>query len=146
MAFRGHIFETKEKAGLLARAHNIIRSLPALHPDRPAENQAILTSLCQFDVYGALVVIGERGKSKPGNFYTNFARYYSPRCTPAFETIVNNRRVRDELFDGDDRLLADAIKEITSMADKEGFSYDGWTGIDSPAVTSFIQAHATPSA
>ena len=35
MAARAHIFETEEKAGLLARAHNIIRNIPSLHLDRP---------------------------------------------------------------------------------------------------------------
>lgn len=146
MAARAHIFETDEKAGLLARAHNTIRHLDSLHPDRPAEHPTILNSLCQFDVYGALVVIGERGTIKTGNFYTNFARYYSSRATPAFETMVNDHPVRHQLFNADDQLLADAMHEIIRLANQEGFNYNGWDGLESPAVTEFIRTYATADA
>nr|WP_147460213.1 ATP-binding protein [Actinokineospora cianjurensis] len=143
-AARASIFDNEATAGLLARAHNIIRANPALHPDRPAEQPAILNSLCQFDVYGALVVIGARGTIDSANFYTNFARYYSARSAPAFETIVSDPAVRNILFVGDDQLLADAIREIASLASHEGWKFNGFTGLDSPAVAAFIAAHVTP--
>lgn len=144
MAARARIFDTEEKAGLLARAHNTIRDLEPLHPDRGADHPSILNSLCQFDVYGGLVVIGERGEVDSGNFYTNFARYYSYRSAPAFETIVTNLAVRAQLFVGNDRLLADAIKAFIHHASNEGFRYNGWHGLDSKAVAEFLHTHATP--
>ncbi|MCX2954469.1 helix-turn-helix domain-containing protein [Lentzea sp. NEAU-D7] len=143
MAFRARVFETEEKAGLLARAHNVIREMGALRPDVTSESPAVLNSLCQFDVYAALAVIGVRGKVSHGNFYTHFARYYSPRSTPAFETIVTDAKVRAALFDGDDQLLADAIREVVRMASKESFYFDGWDGLQSPAVERFVQVHAS---
>lgn len=139
MASRAHIFETEEKSGLLARAHNIIRTDATLHPDRPDDSEFILTSLCQFDAYGAMIVIGKQGDVDMRNFYTNFARYYSERTIPAFVTMVTDAHVRQALFDGDDQLLADAIKMISKMATQEGFNYDGWFGLNSPVVNQFIQ-------
>ena len=38
MAARANIFENEEKAGLLSRAHNTIRAVEALDPDRRAEH------------------------------------------------------------------------------------------------------------
>ena len=103
-----------------------------------------MNSLCQFDVYGALVVIGERGKPSTGNFYTNFARYYSQRSAPAFRAVVDDPMVRKALFDGDDRLLAHAISTIASYADREGFRFDGWTGLHDQTVIDFVDKHGTP--
>jgi hypothetical protein len=33
----------------------------------------------------------------------------------------DDRDARDELFDGDDRLLASAISDLTTVAQREGF-------------------------
>ncbi|GHF04184.1 hypothetical protein GCM10017786_42480 [Amycolatopsis deserti] len=139
MASRAYLFETEDRAGLLARAHNVVRGVAALRPDRAADDPAILTSLAQFDVYGAFVVIGTRGGADSQNFYTNFARYYTQRSAPAFVTMVDDPEVRRVLFDGDDRLLAHAIAELDRMAQKEGFEYDGWSGIREPSVAGFVQ-------
>lgn len=143
-AAHANIFENEGKAGLLARAHNTIRDLQPLHSDRNADHPSILNSLCQFDVYSSLVVIGERGMVDSRNFYTNFSRYYAHRSTPAFETMVTDQPVRTALFDGDDRLLAHAIKALDHYAQAEGFRYNGWFGLQSKVVSSFLQDNPTP--
>ncbi len=141
MAARAGMFESEEKAGLLASAHNVIRDNAALRPDRSADDSQILDSLIQFDVYGALVVIGLRGSADDSNFYTNFARYYSQRSAPAFVAMVTDPSVRAALFDGDDRLLADAVLALVNQAQREIFQYHGWMGLDEPAVTDFVNRH-----
>jgi hypothetical protein len=140
-ASRGGLFEGEENAGLLARAHNIVRDNAALRPDRGADDPAVLNSLIQFDVYGSFVVIGARGSTDDSNFYTNFARYYSERSAPAFRTMVTDRGVRGKLFDGDDRLLAAAIVALAAQARQEGFRYSGWMGLDDKAVNDFVSIH-----
>ena len=142
-AAQAKIFNNEEKAGLLARAHNTIRTVPALCPDYSADQASILNSLCQFDVYGALIVIGEQGSTAGQNFYPSFARYDTSRSAPAFVEIVTNPIVRKTLFNGDDQHLADAITVVTSRARTEGFNYFGWTELDVPEVEAFITEHGT---
>ncbi|MEV8442674.1 ATP-binding protein [Actinosynnema sp. NPDC051121] len=142
MASRAHIFETVETAGLLARAHNVVRHLTALHPDVPAEDEAVLDSLCQFDLLGALVVIGKQGKVAGAYFYPSFARYYSRRTQPAFVLIVTDPVVRRVLFDGDDTLLADAIAEIGRVAFTQSLQMHGaWDGFEDDRVNRFVEEY-----
>lgn len=145
-ASRGGLFEREENAGLIARAHNIVRDNAALRPDRGADDPAVLNSLIQFDVYGAFVVIGARGSTDDSNFYTNFARYYSERSAPAFRTMVTDHDVRRRLFDGDDGLLADAIVTLGTQAQREGIRYNGWMGINEPAVNDFVTRYRSATA
>ncbi|WP_040793403.1 AlbA family DNA-binding domain-containing protein [Nocardia paucivorans] len=143
MAARARIFE-KEHTELLARAHNTIRGVNALHPDRPVEDASILNSLCQFDAYAAMIVIGMNSVIDKRNFYTNFAAYDARRTEPAFRAMVSDPSVRTMLFDGDDRLLADAITAISVLADKEDSRYFGWSGINDPAVEDFVARNGSP--
>ncbi|SMC98115.1 AlbA family DNA-binding domain-containing protein [Kibdelosporangium aridum] len=144
-AARARIFETEEKAGLLARAHNIVRSNDALHLGEFADDDAILNSLCQFDVYGCVIVIGGRRSLDSGNYYPNFARYYTPRSQPAFIAVVTEQDVRNLLFDGTDQLLADAIVRLDETAAREGLRYQGWTGLTDQRVLKFVERHQTQS-
>lgn len=99
----------------------MLRSLQPLHADCNADHPSIVNSLCQFDIYSGLVVIGERGEVDSGTFYTNFARH----SASAFETMVTDQSVRTALFDGNERLLAHAIKALDHYAKSEGFSHNG---------------------
>lgn len=137
MAARANTFR-EDTAGLLARAHNIIRSLEALHPDLPAEHRGILASLCQFDAYAALAVIGGRGSTESRNFYPNFVPYHSRDTVPAFRAVVTDPAVRKAIFSGTDHKLAAAIAAISQSADREGANYLDWRGINDEAVIQFV--------
>ncbi|MGW3959123.1 AlbA family DNA-binding domain-containing protein [Amycolatopsis sp. NPDC005003] len=139
MASRAHIFQTAEQSGLLGRAHNVVRSVEALHPDMTADDNRVLSSLCQFDVYAALANINKRGKISTGDFYTNFARYFSARSMPAFAAVIESPEVRQIIFDGSDRFLADAIAEINRLAGSESFAFNGYDGITDERVARFVQ-------
>jgi hypothetical protein len=88
MASRASILEDAQNTGLIARSHNVVRSVSALHPDVTPEADAVVNSLCQFDALAALVVVGERHATHRSNYYPSFARYYSERTIPAFVTVV----------------------------------------------------------
>lgn len=137
MAARAEILEQKS-AGLIARAHNVVRAVPALHLDVDAESDEVLNSLCQFDVYGGLVNIGERGDASTSTYYTNFARYYTRRSEPAFLKVIQDAEVRRQLFAGDQRLLATAIARMDKAAQGESFMTDGWDGLRDPAILGFL--------
>ncbi|MGB8231781.1 MAG: ATP-binding protein [Pseudonocardiaceae bacterium] len=143
MASRANILETEQLVGLIARAHNVIRVIEATHPDKTVDDEAILNSLCQFDALAGLVVIGERGSFKSGNFYPSFSRYPTRRTEPAYRRIVTDRAMRKKLFDGDDQFLADAILETDRLAQQEGLRYIGWDGVEDDEVKRFVAAHKT---
>lgn len=144
MAWRGQKFAAPKDAGLLGRAQNVVRTLDALHLDVSAESEAVLSSLCQFDVYGALVVVGEQNDADDRNWYTNFARYYPQRSLPAFVTMVTDQQVRQTLFDGDDELMAHAIRDMYEVARKEAFRFDGWYPLPNADVDGFVERNLPP--
>lgn len=139
MAARARILEQEKSAGLLARAHNAVRAVPALRPDVDVESEAVLNSLCQFDVFGALVNIGERKEISSATYYTNFARYYTQRAEPAFLKIIEDAAVRGQLFAGDERFLATAIARMDKTAQNESFAFNGWDGLSNPAILRFLE-------
>lgn len=130
--------------GLIERAHNVVRSVQASHPDRESEDDAVLDSLCQFDALGCLVVIGERGSTDSRNYYPSFNRYRQRRSAPAFASIVQDITMRHKIFAGSDQQLADAMGEVLSRADKENFRYGNWAGIDNGSISSFIAKNQSP--
>jgi hypothetical protein len=144
MASRAKILDDKDNPGLIARARNVVRSVAALRPDATADSDDILNGLCQFDALAGLVVIGERGRIRSGSYYPNFARYYTHRTEPAFTLLVSDQSARTALFDGNDQLLADAIREMNRGANSEGFKYDGWEGLEDQTVIRFLNDHPAP--
>jgi hypothetical protein len=87
MASRASILEDAQNTGLIARSHNVVRSVSALHPDvHTGGGTQSFNSLCQFDALAALVVVGERHATHRSKYYPSFARYYSERTIPAFVT------------------------------------------------------------
>lgn len=144
IAARANALEGENGAGLIARGHNVVRTVAATCPDKDANNDAILNSLCQFDAFGCLVVIGERQSIDSKNYYPSFARYYTQRTEPAFSSIVADISIRNKLFIGDDHFLADTLAEVLSRASKESFRFNGWDGLRTGPVVQFIEEHQTP--
>jgi hypothetical protein len=89
-------------------------------------------------------VIGERGTTDSGNFYPSFAGYYSRRTEPAIARLISDRAMRRELFDGDDRFLADALIAVLEQAGRESFRLGAWDGVDDQAIVRFIAENRTP--
>jgi hypothetical protein len=130
-------------SNLIARGGNVIRRLEALRPEELADSEALTTSLCQFDVYGCLNVMGSRRSLDSGNFYPSFARYHSYRSEPAFVRLVEDERIREEVFGADKKWLAICIRELASRASIEGMRYINWMEIDNESVRSFVNENAT---
>ncbi len=141
MAARAKIIETENQAGLIARAHNVIRVISTTHPDMKADSERVLDSLCWFDALGCFVVIDERKKISSGNFYPSFSHYYSRRGEPAFKALIINKAMRRKIFTGDDQFLADTMLELNRVANNESFRYNGWDGLEDPDVRGFIESN-----
>ncbi len=141
MASRANRFEVPGggSKSLLVMATERAAGLPALAAG--AADDAILTSLCQFDMLAALVIIDETGSLSTGNWYTNFARFHSTRSEPVVQRLLADHEMREIIFRGSDQLLATALRKINEMATSESFRFDGWWGFG-PPVSEFIDKHS----
>lgn len=145
MASRAHRFEVQGggSKSLLVMASERAQALPALTAG--ATDDEVLTSLCQFDMLSALVIIDETRSVSTSNWYTNFARFYATRSEPAVQRLLTDAGMREVIFSGGDDMLAAALREIDRMASSEGFAYDGWWGYQSEDVKRFLAANPPPT-
>jgi hypothetical protein len=126
---------------LLTRAAQVVKLEPALHPDTD-DDDAILTSLAQFDLLANLAGIDGAGTVDDVAFYTNWARFRQDRVQPVADRVVTDPGVREAIFrDHNDEDLAVALQVIAKMAHQEGMRYDGFWGWNRTPVGEFIAAH-----
>jgi hypothetical protein len=132
------------EVSLLTLAAQVVERVQSLHPDTN-DQDAILTSLAQFDFLSNLVAIDGSGKLDDygsGVFYTNWARFRQERVQPVADRVVSDNAVRQAIFrDHDDDDLAVALREVGKMARQEGIRYDGFWGWDRTPVGEFLEAH-----
>jgi hypothetical protein len=141
-AARANILEEKS---LITLAAERAAQVPALRTDLGAEDDRLVTSLCQFDFLAAVTIIGATGKLSSSNWYTNFARFYTGRVTPVAERLLSDEVMRATLFPESDDDLAAALREIDRMASNEGWKYNGWHGWGHDStIGSFLAEHPVP--
>jgi hypothetical protein len=145
-AARANLLQTQEgerriELSLLSLAAEYVDRLEPLRPDVPVGDEAIVNSLTQFDLLSILTTIAEAGTLDSGNWYTNFARYDWSRSEPALIDLLSDEEIRRVLFPLDDQHLADAIREVSSMAAGEGIRFSVWRGWDDAAVNRFLADH-----
>jgi hypothetical protein len=70
-----------ESVSLLNLALQHVNRLPALRPDLPEGDEEMLSSLCQFDMFGCLATLARGGGIR--DTYPNFSRFWSQRSDPA---------------------------------------------------------------
>ncbi len=133
--------EEEAEHQILARAHNVIRTVDALHPDVPADADDVTTSLCRFDALAAVAVVSVSGDPTGRSFYPHFSRYYPNRTIPALEAVIQDPKVRAGVFpSADETLLARALAELLRLAQSEGMRFTWW-GADSRVVAEFLREH-----
>jgi hypothetical protein len=146
MASRSGLFQRTEQnqevhLSLLVLAQRQACRLACLRPDLPSDDEAVLNSLCQFDMVVALTAIDVGGtRTSSDYFYPNFARFYSHRTEPIVELLVRDPAVRAIVFSGNDQQLADALRAVDGVAHSEGFRFSGWYGFESPQIVAFLEA------
>ncbi len=145
MAARANLLDPpgEKEAGMISKAVRVARTVSSLHPDRGPDDEAVVSSICQFDVLACLAVIDNRQNLAPGNFFPSFIRYRSRRAEPAFREIVSDPEIRRAIFRGDDQLLADALGELLRYANMQSFWHPAWDGMNDPIARRFITDHRT---
>jgi hypothetical protein len=129
---------------LVTRAAERVAELPALHPDIAPGTDDVISSICRFDLLAVLAIIAETEDCSDGGWYPNFARFYTARSEPAVQNLLADPAMRSIIFPLSDDELAAALREVNQMSFSEGRRFNGWSGFDSTAVETFLNAHPAP--
>lgn len=144
MAARAGLMSRREgnreiELSLIALAQEDARREDALRPDVGPDDDALLDSLTQFDVFAAMAVFDATSRTDSRDYYPSFSRYNWSRSEPAVVALIQDEEVRAVIFPRKDEELAVAISELARLARSESFRYmvlDSW---DSKVVTEFLQ-------
>jgi hypothetical protein len=126
---------------LLGRALGHAIRLECLRPDLLADDDRLLSSICQFDLIACITGIGQGGAVASQFYYPNFSRYFTRRSEPAVRVLLDERSARQALFPGSDQHLADALRGLDDLARGEAFAFSGWDGFENPRILQFLQEH-----
>ena len=127
-----------EAVSLLNLALQHINQLPALRPDLPAEDDAQLSSLCQFDMLACLAAAADEDA---GYLYPNFAPFFAERSDPAVLAILDDDDLRQQVFPAPDDELAEALREIGRIARAQAGPFAGWHGYEDPRIQRVLIEH-----
>jgi hypothetical protein len=127
----------------LVVAQEHVQRLGCLHPDLAADDERILTSLCQFDLLACMTVMSDTEGRRREAFLPNFAWWYSSRTDPIVIELIENDALRQVIFPSSDQELADALRQLAGSASKmRSFNrIAGWNGYEAEAIQAFLNEH-----
>jgi hypothetical protein len=106
-----------------------------------ADEDRILTSLCQFDALACVAAIVEAGSLHDGSFYPSFARFHAHRAESAFSKLLSDPELRSAIAPVSDEELAVYLRGLSEAASKEGMRFDGWWGFNDGEIVDFLREH-----
>lgn len=121
-AARSNLFFSSDPAGntqevrLLVMAKLVAELIPELSNDVVLSTDALLDSICQFDILACLVALREIGSLSHQYMYPHSAEFYPERTTPVLDEIVSNREMRSNLGLEDDTELARILKSVLDFS------------------------------
>lgn len=133
----------------VCRSHMIEH--PELRADRPEVpvqvegRDALLDSLCQFDMLWCLITAAQPNERLGFQFYPSFAVYFGTRTEPVLDLLVRSEAMRTELFrETTAEVVANAMLQVIAMSGRESVNHGFHNEIrPSPAVAEFIENHAS---
>lgn len=129
------------KSPLVIAQEHIVR-LSELRPDIAADDDAVMTSLCQFDILAAFVAIDVTGRGDA--FLAYFGQWFAHRSDPIVVELIRGGEVRNLIFPYDDDALAAALRHIAYNASRVTMSINGWSGWSAQEILRFLEAHPEP--
>lgn len=132
-----------ETLSVIALARREIERLACLRPDHGAGDEAILDSLCQFDLAANLILIDDEGGPGRGGAL-HFARFYTTRSEPLVLALIEGGSARQALFPRPDDELANVLRVLGEQAGQQAWRYAGWDGFEDQRILRFLQAHPPP--
>lgn len=118
-----------------------IERLECLRPDLSADHEELLNSLCRFDLLASLVAIDGAGATHGGVFYPNFAKFNTHRAEPAAIALIQDSKMRNALFQGDDESLARTLSVVDDTAQEESYRINGWDRFRDRRILDFLRDH-----
>ena len=115
------------RAPLRLAAKHVLR-LPTLRPDEVADEDALITSICQFDFIRCLVATWEAGTDTPRKAaFPYFAAWNGDRVRPASTVVTFDAECREALLPGiDDISLAVLFWRVGEQASNSTQSLGSW--------------------
>jgi hypothetical protein len=141
---------------LISASRRMLVAQPAMRPDlpdvvvtdvgNPDGDDALLNSLCQFDILYCLLVLTE-GQTSVKSMYPSSAAFDETRADPALVTVTGDAAVRTTLFPGStDADIASAIYTLIRRTMQEAFKFGGrWWG-PPPSVQAFLTTNGQQEA
>lgn len=126
--YQGNNVLESSRAPLRMSAEQALR-LPALRPDAVTDEDALVTSTCEFDLVTNLVCLRDaHGLGRSGyGLYPYFAAWGGDRVRPIAERIIADPACRDALLpEISERELAELLKSLADIADEQSRSLGMW--------------------
>lgn len=127
---------------LVAKHQSMRPDIPGIvSPDSVSDDDAVLNSLCQFDILYCLLVTLE-GTTAVRSMYPSSAAFNETRADPALVSVAKDAALRATLFpNSSDADIAAGIYEVVRLCMQEALKFGGrWWG-PPPSVQAFVTAH-----
>lgn len=134
----------EQQIGLLDFARDDAMRLDCLRSDG-ASDEAVLTSIVQFDLLSNLAAVDAARSVDTRVFYTNFARFRQDRVAPIIDKLLTDEEMRADIFYGSDDELAIALAVVGEAAMNEGRRYGGFHDWYGTLAAPFIAEHLPAS-
>jgi hypothetical protein len=141
-------------AYLISASRRLMMAQPSVRPDvpealvshtgNPASDDALLNSLCQFEIFYCLLVLTE-GQTSVRSMYPSSAAFDETRADPALVLVAGDSAVRATVFpNSNDVDVAAAVYNVVRLIMQEAFNFGGrWWG-PPPSVQAFLIDHGQP--
>lgn len=129
----------------LSIAQEHVLRLSSLRPELTDSDEAVVTSLCQFDLLDCLIASSAKADRNRGAWLPDFARWSAERSDPVVVAVIEAADARSAIFPGSDQELADALRAIGEEANRFAFALGGWRGYTDPRIHMFLQQNPPAS-
>lgn len=125
----------------LVMAQEHIMRLGALRSDIAADGDAVITSLCQFDILAAFVTLSVPNDKRVAGFLAYFGEFWAHRTDPIVVQLIKGGELRAIVFPQDDKALAAAIRVVGYNASRMAMRTNGWDGWSAQPILNFLKDH-----
>lgn len=154
-ASRDNLYPADKPGLMISAARQLMVQHPAMRPDLPTiqpepddligRRDALLNTLCQFDILYCVIVAAESLKEGPGmaEGYPASAAFDQNRINPTVEQLVADHAVRNQLLPHiSDSDLSSALDQVWTRVHQEAMKNGGfWFSSLPPRVSDFMDAH-----
>jgi hypothetical protein len=145
-AFNRYAQPRPARVAVISLALDTVGRLPRLAPDVATDDEALTTSLCEFDLLATLATLDTDPDAEGTLDTANFAGWFSHRTDPIVLELLDERAsVRRAIYPRSDAELAEALLVVARRA-AAGDMSGTWDGFEDPRVGRFLNRHLKAAA